>query len=117
MDVTPLIMSDQMVIQAYRGGVIRVSHTEYAQDILVFPDRVELWDGQLDSLLPFKDSLDVILCGTGTHMVMPDAQTRMDLKAKGLRVEFMDTGAACRTYNVLLADGRRVVAALMLPKG
>lgn len=117
MDITPLIMSDQMVIQAYRGGFIRVSHVNYSQDILVFPERVELWDGKLESLLPYKDTIDVILCGTGSQMVFPDADTRAQLKSQGLRVEFMDTGAACRTFNVLLADGRRVVAALMLPKG
>lgn len=114
MDITPLIMSNQMVIQAYRGGVFQVSGAKYAQDILVFPSHVEAWDGTAQSLLTFKDDLDVVLWGTGDALALPDAATRADLKAKGLRIEFMDTGAACRTYNVLLAEGRRVVAALTL---
>lgn len=112
MDITPLIMSDQMVIQAYRGGVFRVSGQIFKSNILVFPNQVTAWDGTAEGLLPYKDALDVVLWGTGDILVMPDAATRADLRAQGLRIEFMDTGAAARTYNVLLAEGRRVVAAL-----
>jgi uncharacterized protein len=51
----------------------------------------------------------------GRRMVPVAAALRASLKAKGIAVEAMDTGAACRTYNLLLAEDRRVAAALMPP--
>lgn len=55
----------------------------------------------------------VVLIGTGRRQRFPAPETWAGLLAAGIGVEIMDTGAACRTYNVLLAEGRRVVAALL----
>ena len=61
-----------------------------------------------------QDNLaDVLLLGCGPRAVLPPRALRDALRAKGLVVEPMDTGAACRTYNVLMAEDRRVAAALI----
>ena len=57
--------------------------------------------------------IDLLLLGCGARMAMVPAAVRQYLRAAGVVVEGMDTGAACRTYNVLMADGRRVAAALI----
>lgn len=123
MDVTPLIKSDQKVIQSYSQGRFRVSGEMYETPLLVFPHYVQEWKaaGSVDTLtkedfqplVDVADTIDVILFGSGKEMVFLPAALRSALGEEKLPVESMDTGAACRTYNVLMAEGRRVAAALL----
>ena len=57
--------------------------------------------------------MDVWLLGTGAQARFLPIELRKSLKSKGYHIESMDTGAACRTFNVLIAEGRRVSAALL----
>ena len=59
------------------------------------------------------DALDLLLLGTGRRSQLPGAEVRRAFDAAGVALEVMDTGAACRTYNVLLGEGRPVGAALL----
>lgn len=123
MDVTPLIARDRQVVQSYSGGAFRISGKIYDHPVFLFPQRVERWDfagdastlnvADFDALLPNKNNLDVVLLGTGNRMQFFAPVLKDALKARGLMVDAMDTGAACRTYNVLLAEGRRVACALI----
>jgi uncharacterized protein len=124
MDVTPLIRSDRQVIQSYAAGQFKVSGQSYTGAIIIFPEETQNWDAvSLESLTPESfellvqkaSEIDVVLLGCGAEMRFLPPELRKALKDKGLSVEIMPTGAACRTYNVLMAEGRRVVAAL-LPK-
>lgn len=117
MDVTPLITSDAKVIQSYAGSVFKVSGDVYAHPVLVYPDRVLAWDVPKDfaqlQLSDFQNlDVDVVLLGTGEVMRFLSVSLRNALREVGVAVEVMDTPAACRTYNVLLAEGRAVVAAM-----
>ena len=60
---------------------------------------------------------EIVLVGTGAQLVLPDANLMHLLGARGIGVEIMDTPAACRTYNVLAHEQRKVVAALFTPAG
>ncbi len=126
MDVTPLIKQGAQIIQSYAGGRFRVSGEIYTTPVIVTPDSTRPWDIEdsgggvkglraedFMTLHEGADAVDVILCGTGEKMEFPDIATRKVLKERSLVVEFMDTGAACRTYNVLMAEGRRVAAVLL----
>lgn len=123
MDVTPLISSQAMVIQGYARGGFRVSGQVHEGPVLVFPDRVEAWDAppNVDDMTPDHfagmtgpdSDVELVLLGCGKAMAMPPKALKLALKDKGIALEVMDTGAACRTYNVLLADGRRLAAALL----
>ena len=112
MDVTPLIKEGAQIIQSYGGGQFRVSGQAFEGAVLVYPDKSVSWQGAKDFQSLSADDF-VVLLGTGSVMKIIPPALRNALKDKGLSVDSMDTGAACRTYNVLMAEGRRVVAALL----
>ncbi len=118
MDITPLVDAKSQVIRSYAPGQFTVSGVVLQGAIIVFPDHVATWGfaGQVRDLTvsDFKgvEGVDILLVGCGTEgAFLPEL--RRALKEAGITTEFMDTGAACRTYNVLMAEGRRVAAALI----
>lgn len=122
MDVTPLLKPGQQIIQSYADGGFRVSGQVYKGGVLVWPDKTLPWAlGSFPALQVSDFSAvyehdplpDVVLFGTGATQQFLVPALRQALRDKGLVIEVMDTGAACRTYNVLLAEGRRVVAAML----
>ncbi len=89
---------------------------------MVFPDRSALWniapDGPVtfDALTPVieaTESPDILLIGCGAAFGPEPPGLRRRLKSAGILLEWMDTGAACRTFNILLAEDRVCAAALM----
>lgn len=58
---------------------------------------------------------EVVLLGSGTRQEFPPRESQVALLRRRIGVEVMDNSAACRTYNLLASEGRRVVAAIMLP--
>ena len=125
MEMAPLQPLGRQLILGYGKGGFLVSDVQWRGAILVFPDRVLHWDvGALNelSLASFaairehEPLPDILLVGTGQRMAMLPSALRADLKSLGLATETMDTGAACRTYNLLVGEERRVAAAL-LPVG
>ncbi len=125
MDVTPLVRKGLNIIQGYSGGVFRVNGLRYDYPVIIAPDFIEKWDvgscravedlelSMFEQLISRSSEIDVVLLGTGKNIQILPAVLRADLKNIGLFVEFMDTGAACRTYNVLMAEDRRVICALL----
>lgn len=125
MDVTPLIRKGSQVIQSYANGVFKVNGERYEHAILVTVEETLLWDvGEVRDVvalthqhfMPFiecAEHIDVVLLGCGATMAFMPPLLRAELKKSGLGVDIMDTGAACRTYNVLMAEGRRVACALL----
>ncbi|MBM3569816.1 MAG: hypothetical protein FJX46_13810 [Alphaproteobacteria bacterium] len=117
MDITPLVPADRKVIDSYGPGRFRVAGQNYQSALLVFPDAVEQWaaaglePGALDAVK--GRGVEVLLIGCGKAIQFLPPALRAELRAAGIGVEIMDTGAACRTYNVLLAEGRKVAAALL----
>ena len=61
-----------------------------------------------------RNKADLVLIGTGKKQVFPSIETRRSWLSAGLAVEVMDTAAACRTYNILVSEGRSVLAALIV---
>lgn len=123
MDVTPLVRADQQIIQSYSGGTFKVSGSAYSGAVFVLPEETTPWDfdgdpaslseEDFDFLADKADDIDVILLGCGKATIFLSPNLKLALKTKGLNVDVMDSGAACRTYNVLMAEGRRVAAALL----
>ena len=123
MDVTPLIPAGRQVIQSYSEAGFKVSGTLFRGAVFVTPEQSWDWNftGSADTLtekdfeplLKFAEDLDIVLLGTGFRHVFVSPAMRRDLKERGLALDPMDSGAACRTYNVLMAEGRRVAAALL----
>jgi uncharacterized protein len=110
------------LVRAYGKGELRVNDEVYRSTIIVSssavqaaPDIRELEDlARIDpsSILALEPEL--VLLGTGPRQIFPPASFRAQFLSAGIGVEVMDTGAACRTFNVLVAEQRRVVALLMV---
>ncbi len=122
MDITPLIKEGQQIIQSYAAGVFRISGISYGHAVLVSPLETIGWNApefkalsieHFSPLFEEADNIDVVLLGVGATMQFMPMDLRKALKERGLSVDVMPTDAACRTYNVLMAEGRRVVAALL----
>lgn len=121
MDITPLIPGGRQVVESYGEGRFRVSGVLHVGSLLVFPERVLPWaprsfaEVELSAFSPVlaSDGLELLLLGCGPKLLRAPTTLRLALRERGLALETMDTGAACRTYNVLMAEGRRVAAALI----
>jgi uncharacterized protein len=109
-------------IDAYGNGGFRFADMSHRGSILCLPSGIHAWDAtDPDTLSPVhfstvfgeKDRIDFFLLGTGSRQVFPPAELRRMFIDAGIALEVMDTGAACRTYNILLAEQRQVAAGLI----
>jgi len=117
-DITPVIPAGRKLITAYGDGGFRISGEAFAGPVLVFPEKVLPWDASLaaDSLAPVVDAkIEILLIGCGPSMAFIEPELRATLRQAGVVIDAMDTGAAARTYNVLVGEERRVLAAILLP--
>lgn len=124
MDITPLIRSGQKIIQSYASGRFKISGEMFETALIVTPDEIFEWNvsvakaedlsfADFKPLMDIAADLDVVLLGGGQSMPFIKPILKQQLKDNGIYIDAMDTGAACRTYNVLMAEGRRVAAALL----
>ncbi len=109
-------------IEAYGGGGFRFAGMSHRGSILCLSGAIIAWDvADADSLTPESfdrvlaeaGRLRALLLGTGARQIFPSRAVRMAFQQAGIALEPMDTGAACRTFNVLLAEGRPVGAGLI----
>ena len=106
----------------YGDGYVEVGGTRYRESLVVSAERVisdwparsvdSLSADHLAAIVELKP--EIVLLGTGARFEFPDAALLATLQKAGIGVEVMDTQAACRTYNILLGEGRNVAAALIL---
>jgi len=122
MDLTPLIPANRQLIQAYGEGRFRISNVVHQGSVIVLPERALAWPvdalaavtlDSLSSVLAAEPKVELLLLGCGSRPAPLKSELRVSLRARGIVLELMDTGAACRTYNILLAEERRVAAALI----
>lgn len=125
MDLTRIAPTDRQHIQKYTPDGFTVSGIVYTGPLLVFSKTSQSWDvNNPDSLcsadftrvIEASGEIDLCLLGCGSRMTLVPSDLRKALREAGIGIEPMDTGAACRTFNVLLAEGRALMAAL-LPTG
>jgi uncharacterized protein len=107
-------------IDAYGNGGFRFAEMSHRGSILCLPSGIYAWErpepdrlGAYTRVLAEAEAVGLLLLGTGPDLVRPGDAVCQALSAAGITLEVMDTGAACRTYNVLLAEGRQVGAALV----
>ena len=122
MDITPLVAADRSLIKSYGDGGITIRGQRWEGSILVLPDRVLPWSvTHMDHFTPESLALlleaqplpEFVVLGCGPDLVPLSPIMRGALRAQGLVVEPMGTGAACRTWNVVLTEGRNAAAALI----
>ncbi len=104
-----------------QGYQIRIGDTLYTSSLIITPEKLELWPVNQVSDLATADfsrlaefDSEVVLLGTRSALTFPNPRLTRPLIELGVGLEVMDTPAACRTWNILLGDGRNAAAGLIL---
>ncbi|MEQ8285207.1 Mth938-like domain-containing protein [Thalassospira sp.] len=122
LEVSPLIAEGRNLVSSYGDGLFRFGDEAITGSVLLFPESIYSWnvksidDVTVESfarLIEKADEVEILLLGMGPRLKPVPLTWRQALKEHGIVIEPMDTGAACRTYNVLVAEARRVAAALI----
>lgn len=110
------------LIRRYGADFIVVGNREIRASCIVTPAQIEPWTPvNVDAMTPeslqplFELKPEVVVLSTGATQKFPRAALRAEFATRKIGLEVMEIGAACRTYNVLVGEERRVVAAVLLP--
>ena len=130
MELTEAPRGERPFIESYGPGGFRIGGRRWTGPVLILADRVVAWDDGEQAVLDGEalaaafsgESMELLILGLGAGSTAVSATVppavREALRDTGLALEAMDTGAACRTYNLLAGEGRAVGAALIpLPAG
>jgi uncharacterized protein len=111
----------QNTVTAYGPGFVEINRVRHTTHVVVTPDQVEPWPVTSFETLATSDferlrdlHSEVVLLGTGNRQRFPHPRLTRPLADARIGLEVMDTQAACRTYNILAAESRRVAAALFV---
>ena len=125
MDITPEAAANLIQVEGYGDGGFRLNGRRFEGTVCLLPSGISSPEvqevGDLDGsnwpqeILDQAAELDVLLVGTGATMVLIPKVAKQALSAAGLHCEPMNTGAGCRTFNVLVLDGRKI-GALLFPQ-
>jgi len=115
MRLNEVVYSEAVPIDGYGPGFFRVGGDLRDGAILTGAAGTSTWGGYTDRapLLALAGEVDVLFVGTGAEIAHIPRDLREELEAAGLGVEVMNSPAACRTYNVLLSEGRRIALAAL----
>jgi uncharacterized protein len=112
----------QNLFTGYGDGYVLINHERFDYDVVVAPGHVVgKWDtpgfdaltaAHFEALLELKP--EIVILGTGDTLRFPRPELTRPLAAASVGFEAMDTKAACRTYNILMSEGRQVVAAIFI---
>lgn len=112
----------QYIFTGYGEGYVLINQIRYEKNLIVLPDHlIENWSissvqeleiQHLEGVLPHAP--EIILLGTGSQHRFPSHTILSQLAKLGTGIEIMDTKACCRTYNILVEEGRRVAAAILI---
>jgi uncharacterized protein len=112
-----------LLVQGYGSGGFRLAGQRHEGSLMILPTGPVGWPvvsaegitlAQLEPVMALADRIDILLVGCGLAMRPVDRALAESLRqSHGISVDFMDTGAACRTFNVLMMEGRQVAAALI----
>ncbi|HSS46420.1 MAG TPA: Mth938-like domain-containing protein [Burkholderiales bacterium] len=105
----------------YGEGYVLVNNVRHEKSLVVLPERLMEWEVAAFEALSQKHfeflmnlAPEIVLLGTGPRLRFPHPALSQSLVNAKIGLEVMDTRAACRTYNILVAEGRKVAAALLL---
>ncbi|MFC3616690.1 Mth938-like domain-containing protein [Lutimaribacter marinistellae] len=115
MRLNEIAYTDAKPVEGYGPGFFRVGGEVYHGALITGPSGTQAWSGYEDkqALIALAGRIDVLFVGTGAEITHVPADLRRELEDAGVGVESMSSPAACRTYNVLLSEGRRVALAVL----
>lgn len=118
LDITPQVPKGRQIVKAYGDGGFTVNDTAHDGSVLIFLNETQAWSGDitlggLRAVIDHPSKPEILVLGCGETFSLPPEELRVQLQEKGIALEWMDTAAACRTYNVLAIEERAVAAALI----
>ncbi|MDU8911105.1 Mth938-like domain-containing protein [Aestuariicoccus sp. MJ-SS9] len=115
MRLNEITYTEAAPVDGYGPGFFRVGGKIVPGAVCLSPQGTQGWGGLEDDgpLLALSDEVDVLFIGTGAEIAHLPGPLRQRLEGAGVGVEVMNSPAACRTYNVLLSEGRRVALAVL----
>lgn len=118
LDITPMTPANRQIVQAYGDGGFKVTSVDHVGSVLIFLTETQAWSGALTieglrAVVDHPEKPEILVIGCGPTFTLPPETLRQQLKAQGIVLEWMDTAAACRTYNILAIEERSVAAALI----
>jgi len=122
LDITPQVAAGRHLIEAYGDGGFRILSKRRECSLIVFPEGVIDWPvtdvtgitlDSLGAVIEAASEIQILVVGCGPEFTDEPLDLRPGLREHGIVLEWMDTGAACRTFNVLLTEDRIVAAALI----
>ena len=115
MRLTEMTFPDARPVEGYGPGFFRIAGEVHQGPMLVGPGGVQGWGGLDDHapLTAMAGEIDVLFLGTGAEIAHAPAALRQALEAANVGVEVMASPTACRSYNVLLSEGRRIALAVV----
>ncbi len=118
LDITPKTPANRQLVQAYGDGGFKITKVDHTGSVLVFLDHTQPWSGDLSldglkTIIELEEKPEILIIGCGKAFTLPPEDLRVALKKHGIVLEWMDTSAACRTFNILSIEERSVAAALI----
>jgi len=115
MRLNEIRITDGLPVDGYGPGFFRIGGVVHHGPVLVLPEGVQAWGGfdDTEALIAVAGSCDVVFVGTGAEVAHLPQAFRVAMETAGVAAEPMASPAACRTYNILLSEGRRVGLALI----
>ena len=119
MELTKESVQSKNFIRNYENNMLYIGKSCYRHDILISKNNITKWELSDITNLSLKDlsgllklNPEIIIIGTGNKMIIPEKEIINEINKQGIGFEYMITNSACTTFNILLADERRVVAGL-----
>ena len=115
MQMTEISYAEALPIESYGPGFFRINGQLIEGAAIIHAQGARSWGGYDDvqPVLDMRDEVDFVLLGTGANMLPVPPAFRAALDEAGIGIEPMASPTACRTYNVLVSEGRRVAAVLL----
>ncbi|AUC09739.1 MULTISPECIES: Mth938-like domain-containing protein [Agrobacterium] len=125
-EIRPAHFPGRAPIDAYGNGGFRFADMSHRGSLLLLPSGIYGWEpvdakqlsvGHFEKVLAEAQDIEVLLIGTGDGMRVLPKELRAAFKEAGISIDPMSTGAAVRTYNIMLSESRAVAAALIAVEG
>ena len=124
MDISQDFADAKFIITGYEPGKVLINHKAYQQSLIISPeslvhpwkvtDVLDLNEITLASIL--EDRPEIMIVGTGETLILPEPKIIALFAQHQIGLETMNTGAACRTYGILVTEGRKATAGIIFPK-
>jgi len=118
-DITPLVSDEIKIIQSYGSGKFKVNEENFENGLFIFQDIASNFDEEkLDEIdvnkyQEYFDDIEILIIGYGQNSDFLSSSQEKILKQNNVKIEYMNSGAASRTYNILVTEERKVAALII----